>query len=145
MRISYWSSDVCSSVLSSWIQMWGEKDAWAFMDALDKNIAVYTHSGSKPCKQAAAGEYVIGISFDYRGAKSKSAGAPIEVIAPDEGLGWELEAFAIVKNTDKLDAAKKFADWSVSRAANERSEEHTSELQSLMRISYAVFCLKKKK
>src|SRR3546814_8206162 len=30
-------------------------------------------------------------------------------------------------------------------AANPRSEEHTSELQSLMRISYAVFCLKKKK
>src|SRR3546814_10261564 len=30
-------------------------------------------------------------------------------------------------------------------AADERSEEHTSELQSLMRISYAVFCLKKKK
>src|SRR3546814_4513368 len=30
------------------------------------------------------------------------------------------------------------------RAARERSEEHTSELQSLMRISYAVFCLKKK-
>src|SRR3546814_6313863 len=29
--------------------------------------------------------------------------------------------------------------------ANQRSEEHTSELQSLMRISYAVFCLKKKK
>src|SRR3546814_9969104 len=31
------------------------------------------------------------------------------------------------------------------RRAGERSEEHTSELQSLMRISYAVFCLKKKK
>src|SRR3546814_5201100 len=31
------------------------------------------------------------------------------------------------------------------RAGRERSEEHTSELQSLMRISYAVFCLKKKK
>src|SRR3546814_10435260 len=31
-----------------------------------------------------------------------------------------------------------------SRAARRRSEEHTSELQSLMRISYAVFCLKKK-
>src|SRR3546814_3665619 len=31
------------------------------------------------------------------------------------------------------------------RAGHERSEEHTSELQSLMRISYAVFCLKKKK
>src|SRR3546814_6628881 len=32
-----------------------------------------------------------------------------------------------------------------STAAGRRSEEHTSELQSLMRISYAVFCLKKKK
>src|SRR3546814_2390324 len=32
-----------------------------------------------------------------------------------------------------------------SSASTERSEEHTSELQSLMRISYAVFCLKKKK
>src|SRR3546814_1493864 len=32
-----------------------------------------------------------------------------------------------------------------SHVTNERSEEHTSELQSLMRISYAVFCLKKKK
>src|SRR3546814_3381289 len=34
---------------------------------------------------------------------------------------------------------------SVIKAVRERSEEHTSELQSLMRISYAVFCLKKKK
>src|SRR3546814_10850321 len=33
---------------------------------------------------------------------------------------------------------------SMERALGERSEEHTSELQSLMRISYAVFCLKKK-
>src|SRR3546814_7397436 len=32
-----------------------------------------------------------------------------------------------------------------SKASSSRSEEHTSELQSLMRISYAVFCLKKKK
>src|SRR3546814_8410260 len=37
--------------------------------------------------------------------------------------------------------AQRFAAWPPSR----RSEEHTSELQSLMRISYAVFCLKKKK
>src|SRR3546814_1533728 len=32
--------------------------------------------------------------------------------------------------------------WARAEAAGERSEEHTSELQSLMRISYAVFCLK---
>src|SRR3546814_9703399 len=36
-------------------------------------------------------------------------------------------------------------DVRIVAAAHDRSEEHTSELQSLMRISYAVFCLKKKK
>src|SRR3546814_8216081 len=36
-------------------------------------------------------------------------------------------------------------DLSAERSVRGRSEEHTSELQSLMRISYAVFCLKKKK
>src|SRR3546814_7585814 len=43
-----------------------------------------------------------------------------------------------------LDAAFAFLDL-VGLARQQRSEEHTSELQSLMRISYAVFCLKKKK
>src|SRR3546814_6879046 len=42
--------------------------------------------------------------------------------------------------------AQEAADWvRYCNAATHRSEEHTSELQSLMRISYAVFCLKKKK
>src|SRR3546814_9149146 len=36
-------------------------------------------------------------------------------------------------------------DWAAEFGAASRSEEHTSELQSLMRISYAVFCLKKTK
>src|SRR3546814_6912099 len=41
---------------------------------------------------------------------------------------------------------QRYSDADIGRAkANARSEEHTSELQSLMRISYAVFCLKKKK
>ncbi len=105
--------------VSSWLQIFGEKGGWKFMDDLHKNIAWYTHSGSKPCKQAAAGEIPIGISFAYRGAKSKAKGAPIEIIAPEEGVGWDLESFGIVKNTKKLDAARKLADWSVSRRANE--------------------------
>src|SRR3546814_1983356 len=41
-------------------------------------------------------------------------------------------------------AAGDFLTWVAARGVT-RSEEHTSELQSLMRISYAVFCLKKKK
>jgi iron(III) transport system substrate-binding protein len=41
--------------VSSWMQIWDEKRAWAYMDELHKNIASYTHSGSTPCKQAASG------------------------------------------------------------------------------------------
>ena len=103
--------------VSSWIQMQGEEAAWKFMDGLHLNIARYTHSGSKPCKLAARGEIPIGISFAYRGAKSKSAGAPIEIIAPIEGVGWDLESFAIVKNTKKLKQARALADWSITKKA----------------------------
>src|SRR3546814_8630502 len=42
-----------------------------------------------------------------------------------------------------IDPQGSLADWWNEREAEYRSEEHTSELQSLMRISYAVFCLKK--
>src|SRR3546814_8594812 len=48
---------------------------------------------------------------------------------------------AVMRTTDGM--TKPIRD-SISNAASARSEEHTSELQSLMRISYAVFCLKKK-
>ncbi len=105
--------------VSSWLQLHGEAGGWKFMDALHQNIAWYTHSGSKPCKQAAAGEIPIGVSFAYRGAKLKNQGAPVEVIAPSEGVGWDVEAFAIVRNAKNLDGARKLADWSVSRKANE--------------------------
>src|SRR3546814_9551130 len=44
-----------------------------------------------------------------------------------------------------LDDARRLAERARAAGVDVRSEEHTSELQSLMRISYAVFCLKKKK
>lgn len=105
--------------VSSWIQLFGEKDGWAYMDGLHENIAAYTHSGSKPCKMAAAGETVIGISFEFRAAKSKAEGAPIDIIIPEEGIGWDMEASAIVAGTSKEEAAKTLIDWSVSKKANE--------------------------
>jgi iron(III) transport system substrate-binding protein len=97
--------------------MWGEKGGWAFMDKLHDNIAMYTHSGSKPCNQAATGEFVMGISFEYRGHSNKAKGAPIDLVFPKEGLGWDLEGFAIHKGTKKLEAAKKLADWASSKDA----------------------------
>ncbi len=105
--------------VSGWLQMFGEEDGWAYMDALHENIARYTHSGSKPCKLAAAGEIPIGVSFAFRGAKSKAAGAPLEIIVPSEGVGWDMEATAIVAGTANLDAAKTLVDWSVTKEASE--------------------------
>ena len=104
--------------VSSWLQMFGEEGGWKFMDALHQNIAWYTHSGSKPCRQAGAGETPIGVSFAYRGAKVKNKGAPIEIVMPKEGAGWDMEATAIMKGTKNLEAAQKLADFSVSKEAN---------------------------
>jgi iron(III) transport system substrate-binding protein len=106
-------------MVSAWMQLMGEEKAWAFMDALHQNIGSYTHSGSKPCRQAGAGEFAIGISFEYRAAKTKADGAPIDIVYPAEGLGWDVEATGILKTTKKLDAAKALADWAASRKANE--------------------------
>ena len=106
-------------MVAGWLQMMGEEAGWKFMDALHDNMAVYTHSGSAPCVQAARGERVAGLSLDMRGAREKTQGAPIDVIIPAEGTGWELEAVAIVKGSKNLDAAKKVADWAATRKANE--------------------------
>src|SRR3546814_3049492 len=69
----------------------------------------------------------------------RSHSYPITVYAPHSGIGGRGRRFA------------EFAYGDISKYAVadqlegvKRSEEHTSELQSLMRISYAVFCLKKK-
>jgi iron(III) transport system substrate-binding protein len=105
--------------VAGWIQMWGESDAWKYMDELHQNIAQYTHSGSKPCRQAGAGEFPIGVSFEYRAVTTKKSGAPIDIIFPTEGLGWDLEASGIMKTTKKLDAAKSLMDWLATPAAME--------------------------
>ena len=105
--------------IAAWMQIMGEKPAWDFMDKLHDNIAVYTHSGSAPCVQAAKGERMAGIGFDMRGAREKTQGAPIEIVLPKEGAGWELEATSIVKGTKNLELAKKVADWGASKQASE--------------------------
>jgi len=100
--------------VSAWLQNMGETQAWDYMRKLDKNIAHYTHSGSKPCVQAGMGEVAIGISMATRGAKLKTQGAPLDIILP-QGIGWESEAVGLVKPSQ---AAQRVVDWSVSKNAN---------------------------
>jgi len=105
--------------VTAWLQLYGEAEGWKYMDALHENIAQYVHSGSKPCRQAGAGEFVMGISFEYRANATKASGAPIDLVIPKEGVGWDMEASAIMKTTKKLELARKVMDWSVTGEANE--------------------------
>jgi iron(III) transport system substrate-binding protein len=103
--------------VSAWLQLFGETAGWQYMDALHQNIAQYMHSGSRPCAAAANGEFVVGISFEYRANREKAQGKPIELVFPKEGLGWDLEAVGIVRGTKKMEAAQKLVTWAISDAA----------------------------
>src|SRR3546814_5511942 len=94
MRISDWSSDVCSSDLPA---------------------------PTRPAIDGSSAAAILLMLLD-----EEEAATILKHLGPDEVKGL----------------AKAMYD---TANATERSEEHTSELQSLMRISYAVFCLKKKK
>ncbi|HIR28811.1 MAG TPA: putative 2-aminoethylphosphonate ABC transporter substrate-binding protein [Candidatus Choladousia intestinigallinarum] len=105
--------------VSAILQIMGEEEGWAYLEALHNNIAQYTHSGSKPAKMAASGECAVGISFGYAGLSQKEDGAPVEVIFPEEGSGWDLEANALINKEEINPAAYTFLDWAISDSAME--------------------------
>src|SRR3546814_3730926 len=118
MRISDWSSDVCSSdlVLLDTTQ-----------DAADKGKAYSTGLLDKDLKKA---------RITVEGKEQLLARIKATTVY-DDLKGCDLIIEAVFEDrTVKADVTRK-------AEAVLRSEEHTSELQSLMRISYAVFCLKK--
>src|SRR3546814_1645553 len=130
MRISDWSSDVCSSDLIK-------------VRVLHSGVGGITESDVTLA--GASGAPIIG--FNVRpNAKAREIA---------ERSGVELQYYDVIYHlTDAVKAAMAgelgplMIENVVGRAEIRevfRSEEHTSELQSLMRISYAVFCLKKKK
>src|SRR3546814_1467084 len=112
MRISDWSSDVCSSDLSSSPTAAGDAGTASPVRSVDLSVGQLD---------------VLDRAFsDTR----------VQLGLLDDGVQLHFDG-AQIKGT--LDVP------STLPALRGRSEEHTSELQSLMRISYAVFCLKKKK
>src|SRR3546814_6640575 len=122
MRISDWSSDVCSSDLFSVPAIAQQLDAAAAAEAPAPSSAAKPAADSDDSKIA---EIVV----TAQRREEKLQEVPIAVTAMD---AKQIETRGI-QNVGDLSALAP------------RSEEHTSELQSLMRISYAVFCLKKKK
>lgn len=110
--------------VSAILQLKGEQEGWKYLDALHQNIAQYMHSGSKPCKAAGAGEYPIGISFDYRAVKQKNDGEPIAAVFPQEGSGWDVESNALIKKASIKPEAQSFLDWAISQPASEKYAEN---------------------
>src|SRR3546814_9081337 len=125
MRISDWSSDVCSSDLEGLLT--------ARIEAA-----------------IAGGTYELGLETLQAESFTVVARAPINT-HPGTAAQTSL---VTIERKDRLqplsldDALAQVDERGAKMLVNRetgRSEEHTSELQSLMRISYAVFCLKKKK
>src|SRR3546814_1859769 len=98
-----------------------------------------------PCLDVTAGRVVKGVNF----VDLVDAGDPIEIARKYNEQGAdELTFLDITATSDERDLILPIIESVASQVfipLTVRSEEHTSELQSLMRISYAVFCLKKKK
>lgn len=99
------------------LQSLGLEKGWAQLEAVDPNMAQYTSSGSKPCKAARTGEYVVGISLAFTAMKSIEDGYPLAMVFPKGGVGYELEASALLNSSKNKEAAKQFLDWSMSQSA----------------------------
>src|SRR3546814_4120644 len=126
MRISDWSSDVCASDL--WL-LWAARPTMATAQTIDRPLP-------QSAKQAGDIDDII-VTAEHRSSSVQDT--PIAVSAFE---AQKLSNQGIVSVEGLSQVAPSLQIY--SEQVNNRSEEHTSELQSLMRISYAVFCLKKK-
>src|SRR3546814_2868881 len=118
MRISDWSSDVCSSDLG------------------EESVACITHRrfvADAPDRDRGA----VAIAQDFLGEHVARGGERLRIIERDAPVDRD---FAPHEQPEFVGHPRHHLRMRIMR-----SEEHTSELQSLMRISYAGFCLKKKK
>src|SRR3546814_9943709 len=112
MRISDWSSDVCSSDLRNRVAPF----VFTGIQILSPRLLV----------DAPEGPFSTNLFWDRAIAAERAYGLV------HQGLWFDIGAPEAIQATEAV-------------IGHGRSEEHTSELQSLMRISYAVFCLQKKK
>src|SRR3546814_8043370 len=103
-------------------------------------------SGDRPRKQGS--ESIFPTAGLERGCLPRPAGLPGACRAPQLRLDGRAEPvhllLALVSGGVHSGEAGNATSAKLEKLSKQRSEEHTSELQSLMRNSYAVFCLKKK-
>src|SRR3546814_730212 len=160
MRISDWSSDVCSSDLAA--DPVPEKRALAMklgatdvVDAMDadaaKQILELSKGGVDHAIEAVGrpASASLAVASLRRGGTATILGMmplseKVGLSAMDLLSGKKLQGAIMGGNRFPVDIPRLVDFYLRGLLDLDRSEEHTSELQSLMRISYAVFCLKKK-
>ena len=103
----------------SFLQLYGEKEGWKFLEALDKNIAFYTKSGNAPTDLVGRGEYLLGLTADENILKRINDGYPLQWVVPAEGIGYEGNYCMILKGTKKLSLSKKVMDYLGTKDASE--------------------------
>src|SRR3546814_4158204 len=133
MRISDWSSDVCSSDLLT-----GPGGPNLYFKGLIEKLAINV-------EVFRVGAFKSAVEPFTRSDQSPEAEAAAQALVNTIWSVWKGDV-ARARPRAKIESYIDALPQQVAAAGGDlRSEEHTSELQSLMRISYAVFCLKKTK
>ena len=115
------SSGTAYTQIATFVQLWGEEEAFKFLKELNKNVSQYTKSGNTATRNTARGEAAIGIGFLHEHSIEKEKGAPVELIVPCEGTGYEIGGVSIIKGARNPENAKLFVDWALSKEAQELS------------------------
>ena len=113
---NYNTSGTAKLVINTMIQKYGHDEGIQYLVDLDKNIQVYTKSGSGPSKNVGTGECVIGIGFLHDGITQivDNGYGNVELIIPSSGTSYEIGATAIFAGCQHPNAAKLWIEFALS-------------------------------
>ncbi|UYP00570.1 ABC transporter substrate-binding protein [Oceanotoga sp. DSM 15011] len=113
------TSGTAYNVVTNIISLFGGNEdlTFTYLKKLDNSIDQYTKSGSAGGKSAAIGEIPIAIGYLHDLVKLKAGGAPLEIVIPKEGTGFELASMSLIKNGPDSLNAKKLYNWVLGEKA----------------------------
>lgn len=111
------SSGTAYTALATLVQVMGEDPAYAYLRRLHANINQYTRSGPAPARNTAVGETMIGIMFLHDAVAEAVAGAPVRVVSPCEGTGYEIGSMSLVRGGRNPENARRFYEFALTPAA----------------------------
>ena len=113
---NYNTAGTAKLVINTMIQKYGHDEGIQYLVDLDKNIQVYTKSGSGPSKNVGTGECVIGIGFLHDGITQivDNGYDNVQLIIPPSGTSFEIGATAIFKGAKHPNAAKLWVEYALS-------------------------------